>query len=54
MSIHKDNATGKWRVVYLYATLPQLNLYTYQMSENIKAELQQGIEINGETEEYAF
>ena len=37
-----------------YATLPQLNLYTYQMSEIIKDELQQGIEINGETEEYAF
>lgn len=37
-----------------YATLPQLNLYTYQMSEIVKDELQQGIEIDGETEEYAF
>lgn len=37
-----------------YSTLPQLNLYTYQMSEIIKNELQQGIEIDGETEEYAF
>lgn len=37
-----------------YSTLPQLNLYTYQMSEIIKDELQQGIEIDGETEEYAF
>jgi len=37
-----------------YATLPQLNLYTYQMSEIIKDELQQGIEIDGEMEEYAF
>ncbi len=37
-----------------YAVLPQLNLYTYQMSEIVKDELQQGIEINGETEEYAF
>ncbi len=37
-----------------YATLPQLNLYTYQMSEIIKDELQRGIEIDGETEEYAF
>ena len=37
-----------------YATLPKLNLYTYQMSEIIKDELQQGIEIDGETEEYAF
>lgn len=37
-----------------YATLPKLNLYTYQMSEIIKDELKQGIEIQGETEEYAF
>ena len=37
-----------------YATLPKLNLYTYQMSEIIRDELQQGIEIQGETEEYAF
>lgn len=37
-----------------YANLPQLNLFTYQMSEIIKDELKQGIEINGETEEYAF
>ena len=37
-----------------YGTLPQLNMFTYQMSEIIKDELQQGIEINGETEEYAF
>ena len=37
-----------------YATLPQLNLYTYQMSEIIKDELQSGIEIDGEAEEYAF
>lgn len=37
-----------------YEKLPQLNLFTYQMSEIIKDELKQGIEINGETEEYAF
>ncbi|MGN0605053.1 MAG: DEAD/DEAH box helicase family protein [Oscillospiraceae bacterium] len=37
-----------------YATLPKLNLFTYQMSEIIREELQQGVEINGETEEYAF
>lgn len=37
-----------------YAALPRLSLYTYQMSEIIKDELQQGVEINGETEEYAF
>lgn len=37
-----------------YGTLPKLNLFTYQMSEIIKDELSQGIEIEGETEEYAF
>lgn len=37
-----------------YETLPKLNLYTYQMSEIIEEELKQGVEINGETEEYAF
>lgn len=37
-----------------YATLPQLNMFTYQMSDVIKDELEQGIEIQGETEEYAF
>lgn len=37
-----------------YDTLPQLNLFTYQMSEIIKEELKQGVEIQGETEEYAF
>lgn len=37
-----------------YANLPKLHLYTYQMSEIIREELKQGIEIQGETEEYAF
>lgn len=37
-----------------YENLPKLNLYTYQMSEIVKDELQQGVEIEGETEEYAF
>ena len=37
-----------------YANLPRLSLLTYQMSEIVKDELKQGIEINGETEEYAF
>lgn len=37
-----------------YASLPQLNLYTYQMSEIIKDEISKGIDLNGETEEYAF
>lgn len=37
-----------------YETLPQLNLFTYQMSEIIRDMLEQGVEILGETEEYAF
>lgn len=45
-----DNSKGK----NPYETLPQLNLFTYQMSEIIRDELEQGVEINGETEEYAF
>lgn len=37
-----------------YEPLPRLNLFTYQMSELLHDELKQGVEINGETEEYAF
>ena len=37
-----------------YAKLPQLNMFTYQMSEIVKDELSQGIELSGETVEYAF
>ena len=37
-----------------YNSLPKLNLFTYQMSEIVKEELEKGIEIQGETEEYAF
>lgn len=37
-----------------YANLPQMNLFTYQMSEMIQDVIKKGIEINGETEEYAF
>lgn len=37
-----------------YAALPKLNMFTYQMSEIVRDELEQGVEINGETEEYAF
>ncbi|MDD6850584.1 MAG: DEAD/DEAH box helicase family protein, partial [Veillonellaceae bacterium] len=37
-----------------YAILPKLNMFTYQMSEIVKDELQQGIMIQGETAEYAF
>lgn len=37
-----------------YEPLPRLNLFTYQMSVLLHDELKQGVEINGETEEYAF
>ena len=37
-----------------YASLPFLNLYTYLMSDIVSDEVDRGIEINGETEEYAF
>lgn len=37
-----------------YAVLPQLNMFTYQMSEIVKEELSKGIEIDGEIENYAF
>ena len=30
------------------------SLYTYQMSEIIRDEIQQGVEIDGETQEFAF
>ncbi len=37
-----------------YAVLPTLNMFTYRMSEIIREEVSHGIEIEGETEEYAF
>ena len=37
-----------------YANLPMLNLYTYQMSEIIRDEIRQGVEIDGKTQEFAF
>lgn len=37
-----------------YANLPRLNMFTYQMSEIVKDEVKQGIDVDGETEEYAF
>lgn len=37
-----------------YEKLPRLNLFTYQMSEIIRDKLQHGIEVNDETEAYAF
>lgn len=37
-----------------YAELPRLNLYTYQMSEIVREEIQRGVELAGESIEYAF
>ncbi len=37
-----------------YETLPQLNMFTYQMSEIVRDEIEQGVELDGETVEYAF
>ena len=37
-----------------YAKLPQLNMFTYQLSEMVDAEVSAGININGENKEFAF
>lgn len=37
-----------------YANLPQLNLFTYQMSDIIRDKIEDGIIIDGEVAEYAF
>ena len=37
-----------------YSKLPQLNMFTYQMSEIVKDEISQGLDFDGETVEYAF
>lgn len=54
----EQKAKANWKSVEgdpnPYENLPQLNMYTYQMSEIIRDELSQGVEVNGETEEYAF
>lgn len=54
----EQKAKANWKSVdgepNPYENLPQLNMYTYQMSEIIRDELSQGVEVNGETEEYAF
>ena len=54
----EQRAKANWKSVdgdpNPYENLPQLNMYTYQMSEIIREELSQGVEVNGETEEYAF
>ena len=37
-----------------YADLPRLNMFTYQMSDIVADEVSRGIDIDGETVEYAF
>ena len=37
-----------------YEVMPRLNLFTYQMSEIIRDRVEQGIELDGETEDFAF
>lgn len=54
----EQKAKANWKSVEgdsnPYENIPKLNMYTYKMSEIIRNELSQGVEINGETEEYAF
>lgn len=51
---NKENWDNSSEIENPYYVLPKLNLFTYQMSEIIRDELSQGIEIQGETVEYAF
>ena len=37
-----------------YDELPRLNLFTYKMSDIVADEIKRGVELNGETVEYAF
>lgn len=37
-----------------YADMPKLNLYTYRMSDIVRDQIRQGIDIDGNNEEYAF
>lgn len=37
-----------------YESLPRLNLFTYRMSDIVRDKIKQGVDINGETEDYVF
>ena len=50
----KRKAEFKDKLENPYADLPKLNMYTYQMSEVVAEKIDRGIEIQGQTEEYAF
>ena len=54
----EQNAKRSWISYDLeenpYATLPQLNLFTYQMSDLIRDRVEDGIELDDEVAEYAF
>ncbi len=50
----KQNWDNSAEVENPYENLPQLNLFTYQMSEIVREQLSKGMELDGETVEYAF
>ena len=50
----KQNWDNSVEVENPYENLPQLNLFTYQMSEIVREQLSKGMELDGETVEYAF
>ncbi len=53
----EQQAKSEWNDPELpnpYADLPQLNMFTYQMSEIVADKVRQGCDIDGKTVEYAF
>lgn len=50
----KQSFADKGETENPYANLPQLNMFTYQMSEIVKDRLKGGMELDGETVEFAF
>ncbi len=48
----KENWQGEGRNPY--EEMPKLNLFAYRMSDIARDQIEQGLDINGETEEYAF
>jgi len=53
----EQNAKESWQDPFVnnpYEKLPQLNLFSYQMSQMITDEVNQGAQINGENLDYAF
>lgn len=53
----EQNAKENWNISTInnpYFDLPKLNLYSYKMSDIIKDDLSEGIDIDGEKKAYAF